>query len=66
MDKYEVKCNVQLRPNYFCVNICVLAFAFCGQLSKNQQFPAKLSGFFVFVGEMQQLVQKRSQKKIRT
>ena len=63
MDKYEVKCNVQLRPNYFCVNIFVLAFAFCGQLSKNQQFPAKLSGFFVFVGEMQQLVQKRSQKK---
>ena len=53
MDKYEVKCNVQLRPNYFCVNIFVLAFAFCGQLSKNQQFPAKLSGFFVFVGEMQ-------------
>ena len=28
MDKWEVKCNLKLRPNYFSVNVFVLAVVF--------------------------------------
>ena len=30
--KWEVKCNVKLRPNYFSVYFSVLAVAFCRQI----------------------------------
>ena len=56
MDKNEVKCNTKLRSNYFSVNVSVLAIVFRQQISKNRQFEGK------FVGEIQELVQKRSQK----
>ena len=39
MDKQEVKCNGKLRPNYFSVDIFVLAGgAFYQQIQKNRQF----------------------------
>ena len=37
-----MKCNVKLSPNYFPVNVSVLAVVFCQQNLKNQQFKAKL------------------------
>ena len=33
--KWEVKCNVKLRPNYFSVNFSVLAVVFRQQIKKN-------------------------------
>ena len=47
MDKLEVKYNVKLCPNYFPVNISVLAVVFRRQFLKNQQFQAKLSLFLI-------------------
>ena len=57
-----MKCYAKLRCNYFSVNVSVLVNVFCRQFSKNQQFQAKLLFFLKTVGEMQQIVQKRSQK----
>ena len=37
-----MKCNAKLRPNYFYVNVSVLAVAFCRQISKTRQFYLKL------------------------
>ena len=47
MDKKEVKCNAKLRPNYFSVNVSVLAVVFHGEFSKNQQIQPKLSIFLI-------------------
>ena len=41
MDKKEVKCNAKLYPNYFSVNVYVLAVVFHQQILKNQQFCLK-------------------------
>ena len=38
MDKQEVMCNVKLCPNYFSVNVFVLAVTFWQQILRNQQF----------------------------
>ena len=32
MGKWEVKCNVKLRPNYFSVNVSILAVVFRRQI----------------------------------
>ena len=56
-----MNCNAKLCPNSFSVNVSVLAFVFRRQISKNRQFQAKLSVFEI-CDEMQQLVQKHSQK----
>ena len=40
-----MKCNAKLRSNYFPVKFSVLAVAFRRQVSKNRQYPAKLSVF---------------------
>ena len=45
MDKNEVKRNVKLRSNYFSVKVSILATVFRRQISKSQQFQAKLSEF---------------------
>ena len=45
LEEQEVKCNAQLCPNYFSVNVSVLAVVFHRQLSRNRQFQAKLLGF---------------------
>ena len=45
MDKHKVKGNAKLRLSYLSVNISVLAVAFRQQISKTQQFQAKLSVF---------------------
>ena len=45
MDKQEVICNAKLYPNYFSVNVSVIAVAFRRQFSANQQFCLKLSVF---------------------
>ena len=42
MDKWEVECNVKLHPNYFSTNVSLIAVVFREQISKNQQFYAKL------------------------
>ena len=62
MDKKEVKCNAKLRCNEFSVNVFVLAVVFRQQFSKNRQFWLRLSIFLKTVGEIQQLVRKRSLK----
>ena len=36
--KWEVKCNLKLRPNYFSVNVSLLADIFRRQISKNRLF----------------------------
>ena len=64
MDKYEVKCNARLRPNYFSVNISVLVVVFRRQISKTLTILPEIAGFFKFVGKIQQLVWKRSLKNI--
>ena len=56
MDKDEVKWNAKLRSDYFSVNVSLLAILFCREIS------GKIVGFLKFVGEIQELVQKRSQK----
>ena len=53
-----MKNNAKLRPNYFSVNGSTLAVVFFRQIS----ILPKTVGFFKFVGEMQQLVQKPLQK----
>ena len=61
MDKLEVICNAELYPNYFPVNVSVLAVVFCQQILENRQFYLKL-WFFEIIDEIQQLVWKLSQK----
>ena len=36
--KWEVKCNVKFRPNYFSVNVSILAVVISRQMSKKRQF----------------------------
>ena len=62
MDKKEVICNAELCPKYFYVDVFVLAVVFRQQFSKNRQFWLRLSIFLKTVGEIQQLVRKRSLK----
>ena len=45
MDKLEVICNAELCPNYFSVNVFVLAVVFRRQFLKNRQIWLKLSAF---------------------
>ena len=45
MDKLEVICNAELCPNYFSVNVSVVAVVFHQQFSKNRQFCLKLLVF---------------------
>ena len=45
MDKWEIRCNAELCPHYFSVNVSVLAVVFRQQIYKNQQFCLKFSGF---------------------
>ena len=47
MDKWKVKCNLKLRPNYFSVNVFVLAVVFCLQISKNWRFCQNLISDFL-------------------
>ena len=42
-----MKCNAKLRPDYFSVNVYVLAIAFRRQISNNKQFFLKLSAFLI-------------------
>ena len=42
LKEQEVKCNAQLCPNYFSVNVSVLAIVFHRQLSRNRQLEEKL------------------------
>ena len=42
-----MKCNAKLRPDYFSVNVFVLAIAFRQQISNNKQFFLKLSAFLI-------------------
>ena len=42
MDKQEVKCNANLRSNYFSVDVSVLAVVFRRQIQKNRQFCLKV------------------------
>ena len=42
-----MKCNAKLRPDYFSVNVYVLAIAFRRQISKNKQFFLKLSASLI-------------------
>ena len=55
-------CHAELYPDYFSVNVSILAVVFRRQISKNRQYRLKLSVFLKIVGEIQQLVQTRSQK----
>ena len=55
-------CIAELCPNYFSVNVLVLAVVFHQQISRNWQLWLKMSLFLKIVGEIQQLVQKSSQK----
>ena len=41
MDKYEVKFNAKLRPNFFSVNVTLLAVVFGRQISQNRLFYMK-------------------------
>ena len=53
-------CNAELCHNYFSVNVSVLALVFHQQFKKT--ILAEIVGFLKIVSEIQQLVQKRSQK----
>ena len=57
-----MKCNAKLRPNYFPVNVSSLAIEFRRQIKKNTIILPEIVGFFKLVGEITQLVRKRSQK----
>ena len=56
---------MNLHRNYFSVSTSVLVVVFCQPILKKIILP-EIVGFFKFIGEIQQLVRKRSQKKIRT
>ena len=62
MDKQEVKWNAKLCPDYFSVNVSVLAVVFRRRISKKPKILREIVGFLKFVREIQQLVQKRLQK----
>ena len=53
-------CNAELCRNYFSVNITILAIS--PTISKKMTILAELVSFLKIVGEIQQLVRKRSQK----
>ena len=55
-------CNAKLCPNYFSVNVSILAIAFRQQILKNPIILPEIFGFLKIVVEIQHLVQKRSQK----
>ena len=55
-------CNAKLCPNYFSVNVSILAIAFRQQILKNPKILPEIFGFLKIVVEIQHLVQKRSQK----
>ena len=55
-------CNAELCLNYFSVNASVLAVVFRQQIFKKTTILPEIVGFLKLVGEMQQLVRKRSQK----
>ena len=55
-------CNAKLCPNYFSVNVSILAIAFRQQILKNPKILPEIFGFLKIVVELQHLVQKRSQK----
>ena len=57
-----MKYNVELHLNYFSVNAFILAVVFRQQIKKTPTVSGKTVGFLEFVGEIQQLVRKRSQK----
>ena len=57
-----MKCNAKLPRNLFSVKVSVLAVVFRQQFSKKATFSVKVVSFLKFVGEIQQLVRKRSQK----
>ena len=55
-------CNAKLCPNYFSVNVSILAIAFHQQILKNPIILPEIFGFLKILVEIQHLVQKRSQK----
>ena len=55
-------CNAELCLNYFSVNASVLALIFRRQIFKKATILPEIVGFFKLVGEIQQLLRKRSQK----
>ena len=55
-------CNVELCPNYFSMNVFVLAIVFRRQLKKPDNNGWNFIGFSKIVCKIQQLVRKRSQK----
>ena len=65
MNKQEVKCNTKLRRNCFSMNFSTLAIAFPRQIKKNTAILPDIVDFFKLIGEIHQLVQKRSQKNRR-
>ena len=54
--------NAKFCSNYFSVNVSALAVAFRRQILKNPRILPKIAGFLKFIGETQQLVQKRLHK----
>ena len=52
MDKDEVKCEAKLRPNYFLVNVSVLAVVFRQHISKKPAILPEVVSFLKFVGEI--------------
>ena len=55
-------CNAELCPNFFSVNVSVLAVVFRRQFLKKLTISAEIVGFSKIVSETKQLVRKRSQK----
>ena len=62
MNKWKVKCNTKLCFNYSSVNVSVLAVVFRQQIFKNPTISGKVVSFLKFVGKIQQVVWKSSQK----
>ena len=57
-----MKYKAKLRPNYFSVSVSNLGIVFRRQIKKKPNNFAEIVGFVKIVGEIQQLVWKRSQK----
>ena len=53
-----MKCNVHLRPNFFSVNVSVLAAAFRLQKEKTPTILPEIVGFLKVVRRMQKLTRK--------
>ena len=56
MDKREVLCYAKLRPDYFSVNVSVLAVTFRRKIFKKTTILPEIVGFLKFVSVLQQLV----------